>query len=700
MCREVTQGFQMTMFPQLSDTYYTDNDHNILKLMDYTYAKNITINQSFWSEADVDSRFEAGDQTLWNDIYGNLPAFRRRQFNFNRIKRIINMVTGYQRQHRKSTIVTAVEGASDQTASQFTKILYNLNNSNGILETISDAFHGACITGMNLLSVSMDYSKDPVNGDIQVNNNAYNSFLIDPYFKKMDLSDCNNVWSRKYVSRAQAKALLPGREKEIDSMKGWGNRDGKFQFMPEAYNYGMQDLLIYDEFWYLDTRNQKMLIDTQTGECMEWKGSDKDLKEYTSMYRQIMVVDNLVPTCKLAIVVQGKVMYHGLNPLNTDKYPFVPLFAYYLPQIPYFPWRIQGITRGLRDSQYLYNRRRIIELDILESQMTSGFIYKEDALVNPKDVFMQGQGRGLAIKSEASIDDVRRIDPPQVPPSMIQLSQLLANEVNEISGVNEELLGAAKDDQSGILSMLRQGAGLTTLQILFDHLDQAQKLLGNVCVELIQNNYTPGKVRRIIQEEPSPEFYNRAFMKYDAAVEEGLNTTTQKQMQFAQLLQLKQMGLPIPSDQLLEASSLQNKDKLIKSLAMQEQMQQQQAQQQVQLQAQVLQSQIQDTQARAMANQGLGMERISRMEENRALAVERMAEAQKDRDMGVYERIRAAKELTDIDLKQLEKALNLIKILQEQSTDLTPKEALKPSVSPVQSEMPTQPQPSYDLSSI
>ena len=189
-------------------------------------------------------------------------------------------------------------------------------------------------------------------------------------------------------------------------------------------------------------------------------------------------------------------------------------------------------------------------------------------------------------------------------------------------------------------------------------------------------------------------------MKYDAAVEEGLNTTTQKQMQFAQLLQLKQMGLPIPSDQLLEASSLQNKDKLIKSLAMQEQMQQQQAQQQVQLQAQVLQSQIQDTQARAMANQGLGMERISRMEENRALAVERMAEAQKDRDMGVYERIRAAKELTDIDLKQLEKALNLIKILQEQSTDLTPKEALKPSVSPVQSEMPTQPQPSYDLSSI
>jgi hypothetical protein len=58
----------MTLFPQLSDSYYVDNDHNILKMMDNTYAKFITINQSFWSEADVDSRFVAGDQTLWNDI--------------------------------------------------------------------------------------------------------------------------------------------------------------------------------------------------------------------------------------------------------------------------------------------------------------------------------------------------------------------------------------------------------------------------------------------------------------------------------------------------------------------------------------------------------------------------------------------------------------------------------------------------------
>ena len=91
---------------------------------------------------------------------------------------------------------------------------------------------------------------------------------------------------------------------------------------------------------------------------------------------------------------------------------------------------------------------------------------------------------------------------------MIQLSEILGREIQEISGVNEELLGSAMDDKAGVLSMLRQGAGLTTLQILFDQLDLSQKLLGRLLLHTMQANFTPGKVKRIIGEEgPSPEFY-------------------------------------------------------------------------------------------------------------------------------------------------------------------------------------------------
>ena len=655
----------MTLFPQLSDSFYTDQDHNILKLMDYTYSKYIQINQSFWSEADIDCRFKVGDQTLWNDIYGNLPAFRKRQFNFNRIRRIINMITGYQRQHRKSTVVTPIENSDQLTADQFSKIIMWMDQKGHILETISDAFEGAITTGMNLMSVWMDYRNDPVNGDIMVDNVAYNGYLIDPYFKKMDMSDCNSIWTRKYLSRNQVNSLLPGRESEIVNMRGWGNRDGKFQFMPESYNYGMQDLLIYDEFWYQDTRKQKLLCDIQTGETTEWRGQDEDLNDFLRLYPQIHLLSQEIPTTKLAIVVQGQVMYHGPNPLGIDRYPFVPVWAYYEPQTPYFPLRVQGVVRGLRDSQYLYNRRRVIELDILESQITSGFKYKENSLVNPKDVFLQGQGRGLALKSTAQMTDVEQIMPPQVPPSMIQLSELLGREISEISGVNEELLGSATDDKSGILGMLRQGAGLTTLQVLFDNLDHAQKMLGDLKIDLVQANWTPGKVQRIVGDEPSPQFYNRAFGKYKAVVEDGLNTSTQRQMQFAQLLNLREVGVPVPAELLVKSSTLQNKQELIDALTQQEQQAAQMQQQQQLTQIEVLKAQIEDLKARAMANEGLGAERASRIQENRALAIERLAEAEKDRNLGALDLAKAARELQGIDLDHIHRALEVVKMIKE-----------------------------------
>lgn len=673
----------MTLFPQLSDTYYTDQDHDVLKLMDYTYAKYITINQSFWSEAELDQRFRAGDQSLWNDIYGNIPAFRRRQFNFNRIRRITNMITGHQRQHRKSTVCTPVENSDQQTSDQFSKILIWDDQKNHVLETISDAFDGAVVTGMNLLSVWMDYRNDPVNGDLAVDNVAFNGYLIDPYFKKMDLSDCNSIWTRKYLSRSQVKSLLPGREGEILDMRGWGNRDGKFQFMPESYNYGMQDLLTYDEFWYLDSRKQKLLCDVQTGETMEWRGQDEDLNDFLRAYPQIHTLEQEIQTVKLAIVVQGKVMYNGPNPMNIDRYPFVPVWGYYEPQMADFPWRIQGVVRGLRDAQYLYNRRRIIELDILESQITSGFMYKENALVNPKDVFLQGQGRGLALKANAQPGvDVVKIEAPQIPPSMIQLSELLGQEISQISGVNEELLGAAQDDKAGVLSMLRQGAGLTTLQGLFDNLDYAQKILGDLRIALIQSNWTPGKVRRIIGEEPSEQFYNRAFGKYKAIVEDGLNTSTQKQMQFAQLLNLRELGIPVPAEILVESSTLQNKEKLTNALGQQEQQAQQAAQMQQQTQIELLKAQIEDLHARAVANQGLGHERASRIQENQALAVERRAAAHKDLDQGLLDQVKALKELGTIDLEHLHKAVEIYKMLTEKKEEKetsSPKKASKAS---------------------
>ena len=648
----------------IQDPNYYGNDQegrNILQYMQSIYADASTINQSFWTEADIDTRFRAGDQQLWNEMYGSFAASRRKSFNFNRIRRNCNMISGYQREHRKSTTVVPIEGSDQQTSDDFTDIFFHLNTQSNVLFNISEAFDQTLTTGLSFLAPWIDFRDDPISGDIKLDVLPYNEFLVDPYFKKKDMSDCNFFWRRKWMTKEMARTLYPHDQELIDGIMTSGNRDGKFQFQPESYQYGMKNLLYVDEFWYRSTRSKKMIVDLHSGESIEWdkNGDDQFLEEFQRDFPDTLVMDRDCPTVKLCISIQGKVIYNDYNPMGIDDYPFVPVWAYYEPHLSYFPWRIQGVCRGLRDAQYLYNRRKVIELDIVEAQVTSGYIYKENALVNPDDAFLNGQGKGIALKQEADINDIREIQPPNIPQSLFEMSSILGQELQEISGVNEELLGSAVDDKSGILSMLRQGAGLTTLKILFDQLDESQKLLGKMMLKIVQENYSFGKIRRILGREPSKQFYNKAFQKYDCAVAEGADTDTQKQLEFAQLLHLREVGVPITGEDLANASTLHNKAEMAKVWAEREKQSLDAQQKSEQAQVAMLQAQIEDLQARATANHGLGIERVSRVQENEAFAVERLAEAKKDRTAGLLNIVKVIQELQSVDLQQIESMLTI-----------------------------------------
>lgn len=662
----------MPLFPNLGPQYYNEQDRSILTYMEKFYTDSITLNQSFWHEAAIDTAYESGDQTLWGNIYGNISTSSNHKFNFNHIRRNVNMVSGYQRRNRKSTIAIPIENADNQTADQFTKILYWINNKENILETISDSFYGALVTGMNLLHVWVDYRLDPISGDIKVDNCPYNSFLIDPYFRKADLSDCNGIWKRSYLTKQEAISLLPDYKEEIINLNtnSGSGQDGKFQFMPEA-TYNGNDLLSYDEFYYRAFRLQNMLVDTETGEVFEWRtDNDEKLNTFLETYPQVTIIKQQIPTVKLAIVVQGKVFYNDINPAGIDIYPFIPVLSYFNPQMSNFEYRIQGMVRGLRSSQFLYNRHREIQLDMVESRINTGYKYKENALVDPSSIFLSGQGRGIALKDNALMTDVEQIIPHEIPQSMFQLSEFLAKDMMNISGVNEELLGSAVDDKAGVLAMLRQGAGLTTLQLPFDHLDRSQKLLGKLCLSIIQSNFTPGKIQRILNEQPSEQFYSKTFGVYDIAIEEGLNTTTQKQMQFVQLLQLKEIGVPIPDETLLDAATIQNKKELIEKIEQIKQSEQQSQENQMQFAMEEQKARTNLANARAVADQGLGMERISRISENESLAYERRAEAVKDQSQAALNRVKALKELDDIDISQIEKLISLLQVLKSEETPI------------------------------
>ena len=667
------RGLVMALFKNAPSNMFSQNGEDIKKKMEDFYNRSLESNQLFWSEAEMDTRFNAGDQTAFNECYPNTPLKSRPKFSFNRIRRVTSLITGFQRRNRKSIVVAPVTNGDQETADQYTKIISHINRNQGVLETVSDAFNGAIVSGLNLLHVWSDFRDDPLSGTIKVDRLPYNSFLIDPFFKKADLSDCNGIWKRSFLTKAEAISLMPDKKKEIEELSSANYDKSKFNFTPESQDGSDNGLYTYDEYYYKDYRKQKLLIDTQTGEVLEWQArgdsGEDSLNAYLQAFPTVTLSEHEISTTKLAIVINGAVLYDGLNPLGIDKYPFIPVFGYFTPELPDYSLKIKGVVRDLRDAQYLYNRRKNIELDILESQVNSGFIYKEDALVNPSDIFQAGQGKGIALKRTAQMTDVAPIQAAQIPPTMTQMSELLAKEIMEISGVNEELTGSATDDKAGVLAMLRQGAGLTTLQTLFDQLDYSQKLLGGAIIDTIGANYTPGKVKLIIEEEPSPQFFKKAFGTYDASVEDGFNTATQRATQFAQLLHLKEIGTNIPDNSLIEAATIQDKNKLIAAIQAQNEQAKQAEVEQQQTKNELVAAQTELAKAKVESDLSLAKERDSRVFSNIGLMEERQLEAEKDKTQSMLNLVKTMQELESTDLEQLSKLLAMSNLVKKESSD-------------------------------
>jgi len=636
--------------------------------MEKNYTDSINILQTQWYQADLDDRFAMSDQDLWGLIFPGVATYRRKIFNFNLINRVVQMISGYQRRNRKSTVCIPTLSPMQKTADQLTKCLYHVHNQAGAYQVYSDAFEkGALTQGIGLISIYKDTTNDPVSGDIKVKYVDFKSILIDPYFRCHDLSDCRYVWTRQFFDRQEASLLYPQFADEILSMPKGTYRDDKFYYMPEVYQIQFPNLIAFDEYWYLSQREAVYLVDKETEECQEWEGTDEDFKMIKIQFKdRLKIIKKNKPTVRRAIIINDRVLIDEPNPYGLDRYPYVPFLAYFSPNTPYYAYKFRGVVRDLRDAQYLFGRLKVTSLDILESQQM-GLKVKKGALVTPDDALNQGNGRVLSIDPKFQMSDVEPM--PIIPPAptMIQMEEQLKTLVMEISGVNEELLGSAVDDKAGILSMLRQGAGLTTLQKLFDQFDESQRLCGDIIIEMIQKNWTYGKIKRIIGEEPTAEFDNKAFFKYGCKVVPGVLTESQAQLEVQQLLYAKEMGAPIEWSDILPKMTIQGKDELLEKVKAREVGQAQQAQAMAQLQMQQLAGDNAMKQGYSQAQQSLAAERMAKIQLDQTLNFERLNRAEEDKTGATLNLVKAIKEIQNIDLDQFQKALSIVQSIEQKN---------------------------------
>jgi hypothetical protein len=630
---------------------------DLKQMMDWFYNSNYTVNSVYWMQGAIDKRFKVGEQQLYNQFYGS-NSQHVQKFFFNLIRRHINMVCGYQRKNRKSTIMMPVSEDGDPLADDYNKVLRWCDDRDGFQEYLSQAFEGACDTGETLLHLYPDYTFDPVSGDLFTDYVAYNNYLIDSYTRKQDLSDCNGIWRRRWTSKEMAKALIPGYAKEIDKMKPGGMKDGRFPLQAELQNVAISNLFTYDEFYYRSTRPGQLILDPYTGETTEWQEDESEeegmMERVLQQQPWLQVKKIEVPTVKLVIALSGKIVYHGKNLLGIDEYPFVPIQCYIEQDIQAYAWRKQGIIRNLRDAQFLYNMRKVIELQILQSSLNAGWIYPVDVVTDPKAFRQSSGGDGFLVPLKAGHlpNEIQRIEPVNIPQSLIELSASLAEDITKISGVNEELLGSATDDKAGILSMLRQGAGLVTLQTIFDKIDYSQRLYGKIRLQTIRKNFSKGKIRNILGHDADPRFWSSHSQKYAVAVEEGNYSTTQRQMELQQLLHFKELGIPISNSSILRAAFITDKKRVIQEME-QESQQQAEMQQAEQAQQEKLDNaKIMGMFAKSKVDMAKEQETLAKVQDLHADATYKSSKAD-------LEMVRTMIELEDMDLQHLRSSLEM-----------------------------------------
>ncbi len=644
------------------------NQGNVRQWLDNLYSKFQPIEQSRWNQSNIDTLFYAGSQTFVNRYFNFSPTTSYQQYYFNLIQQPVNMITGYQRQHRKNFNYIATEGADPKTTDQYTKLMTHVANKNDIHEQFSRACEQAAITGMVLLQPYLDYTgDDAAQGELKLKVWEYNSFLIDPYFRSYDASDAQFVWCQEYISKKEAENRFPDKLEMITPMAGTPQRYGSFYFLPENYNMARNDLMVLSYVWYKWKRKKKRLYSRTRNQFFDFAGGDGQLEQILYAIPDMEEVTVEVPCWKLATILNDQLMFQGDNPLAFDGCPFIPVFWNYEPHQNYYDLRVRGLIRTMRDPQFLFNYKVITNNDIAQATINAGWKRKVGAVANEDNLKKSGQGWDVIINEGYELTDCEKIIPSAVPESDLALAQQMDDLIWKVSGINMENWSGQQDKQISSLTMLlKQAANLMVFQKYFDQWDYSLKLLGERLLQIALNNWNAEKVGLFIGEEPTPHFYSKVFAKYETIVEESDLTPTQQNLQAQQMMDINAtFGREVfPPSMIIPKLNITGKGEIIPFLKQQEQQMQAAKSEEMNIKHAVEDAKLKELYSRATSNIAMARERHGRAEADIGLFEERLSEITQNRAMATKAKMEALEKLVDVIAKygEIEAALKMNEI--------------------------------------
>ncbi len=552
----------------------------------YTYARD-NGHIDFILKARKCENFFCGLQ--WEEsIRRKLERQGKPVLTINKTLATMATVMGEQLKNRADITFTPGKDGIEQTATMLAKIWVHVSGQNRLDWTESEVAADGFITSRGFFDVRMNFDDD-IMGDIEISQWNPRNVVIDCDAEEYDPDKWKRVFLTKWLSLNDIEMLYG-----VDARKELEFRDSSnfmmgydsIDYDRQTFGGGRNDRLdtgfrVDDplrrkirviEQQYHEISRREHFVDRVTGDTrlipvnMERERIQLIIKEFN-----LGVIKKKVEIIKWLVSADQTTLHDEISPYN------------HFTVVPYFPFFRYGQTIGFVENiispQEQLNKTVSQELHIINSTANSGYILKQGALKNMdvEELEARGAETGIVIELD-DVNNLEKIQPNVVPTGLDRVSERADNFIKELMGVSDSMRGFDREDVAAKAIQYKQVAGSVNLAKPFDNLSHSRYLLATRVLDLIQTFYTEPRVIQITgrdlraitetvqlnQLSPEGELLNDLTLgEYNVIVTTVPSRETYDQGQFNEIMQLKQLGLAIPDDLLVEYSHVARKSELV-----------------------------------------------------------------------------------------------------------------------------------------
>ena len=575
------------------------------KLMDW-YREAERLNSAWVSRAKKSFRFATGFDQWDADARATLEDADKPALQFNYLLPTLMVLCGYQRQSRFDYRLYPRRGATIPVARLGTELMkHTMDVCQGAYQ-MSMAFQDGATCGKGFVQLDVNYDHDPFFGDFEIKRVSPFSILEDQNNNGYLLNDGRFVCARHYPNKEFLKLKYPKMAEEIEA--GARYADGGNQYysdinsledydkggrMPEMAAVGPDQVEIRD-WWYRTNTVRHYLVHLPTLTTAALK--DGKYRETKAKVEASPKKDDFKFFDRVSTVLHRAIMLGDECCLEYFENPLKGLVLFpYERFTPYwFDGYVFGVIDNLIDPQEEGNKRYSQTLHHLNQSASSGWEHKtpvnDEAERKLEDY---GSTPGVNLNIDDYGGHLKRIEPAQLPQGHFTLSEMAHGKIQYISGINPDLMGARPEHQeSGRKAYLRQQAGLTVSETIFDNYRYMAEKFGQILWEGIRTLgvYTEEEIYGVVNEASLRDFIlpngglDLSLLedikngRYGVKIETTQHLPTARVAQFEELLDIAklsmEMGNPVDVETIIEASDSPYREKMLEDIRARKQMMQ------------------------------------------------------------------------------------------------------------------------------